>query len=92
MKTVLKLLLFISIFTGCSCGIIGIFIYICSAWVVLIKLELIRGLRYRKLCRSQPPAWLSPFYLRMKKCGTSSNEKTLLWTTFKFLRMRLLVK
>lgn len=42
----------------------------------LLKLELIRGLRYRKLCRSQPPAWLSPFYLRMKKCGTSSNEKT----------------
>lgn len=52
----------------------------------LLKLELIRGLRYRKLCRSQPPAWLSPFYLRMKKCGTSSNEKTLLWTTFRFFK------
>nr|DAH25994.1 MAG TPA: hypothetical protein [Caudoviricetes sp.] len=27
----------------------------------LLNLELIRGLRYRKLCRPQPPAWLSLF-------------------------------
>ena len=32
------------------------------------------------------------FYLRMKKCGTSSNEKTLLWTIFRFSRMNRLVK
>ena len=67
-------------------------LYLQCVWLYLLKLELIRGLRYRKLCRSQPPAWLSPFYLRMKKCGTSSNEKTLLWTTFRFLRMNRLVK
>ena len=67
-------------------------LYLQCVGLYLLKLELIRGLRYRKLCRSQPPAWLSPFYLRMKKCGTSSNEKTLLWTTFRFLRMNRLVK
>lgn len=50
-------------------------------WVVLINLELIRGLRYRKLCRSQPPAWLSPFNHRVKEHGTFLGREDIIMKT-----------